>query len=135
MLDENIEVFREAIDAFNRRDFEAALALCHPRVEWIGDPRVSGAGRRQGHAEVKRYLESIPRYWEELRLEPERFVECGDKLLVLARMTARTRRGGPEIDRAFDQVIRFRNGKIIRGHWFLTREEALQAAGLGGRMP
>jgi ketosteroid isomerase-like protein len=80
---------------------------------------------------VKRYLESIPRYWEELRLEPEQFVDCGDQLLVLARMTARTRRGGPEIERPFDQVITLRDGKIIRGRWFLTRAEALEAARLG----
>jgi ketosteroid isomerase-like protein len=130
MSEENVDIFRRAIDAFNRSDFEAALALCHPEVEWIGDPRISGARMRHGHADVKRYLESIPRYWEELCLEPEQFVDCGDRVLVLARMTARTRRGGPEINRCFDQVIRFRDGKIFRGHWYLTRAEALTAAGL-----
>jgi ketosteroid isomerase-like protein len=130
MSQENVEVFRRAIDAFNRSDFEAALALCDPEVEWVGDPRVSGVRTRRGHAEVKRYLESVPKYWEELRLEPERFVDRGNQLLVLARMVARTRRGGPEIDRQFDQVISLHDGKIIRGRWFLTRDEALEAAGL-----
>jgi ketosteroid isomerase-like protein len=130
MSEKNVEIFRRAIDAFNRGDFEAALALCHSEVEWVGDPRVSGVRTRRGHAEVKRYLETVPRYWEELRLEPERFVDRGDQVLVLARMTARTRRGGPEIERQFDQVITLRDGKITRGRWFLTREEALEAAGL-----
>jgi ketosteroid isomerase-like protein len=130
MSQENVEVFRLAIDAFNRCDFDAALALCDPEVEWVGDPRVSGVQTRQGHPEVRQYLETIPRYWEELRLEPERFIDRGDQLLVLARMVARTRRGGPEIDRQFDQVITMRDGKIVRGRWFLTRDEALEAAGL-----
>ena len=133
MSQENVEIFRRAIEAFNRSDFDAALALCHPEVEWVGDPRVSGVRRRRGHAEVKQYLETVPRYWEELRLEPERFVDRGDQLLVLARMTARTQRGGPEIERPFDQLITLRAGKIISGRWFLTREEALEAAGLGPR--
>jgi ketosteroid isomerase-like protein len=91
---------------------------------------VSGVRTRHGHPEVRQYLETIPRYWEELRLEPERFIDRGDQLLVLARMVARTRRGGPEIDRQFDQVITMRDGKIVRGRWFLTRDEALEAAGL-----
>jgi ketosteroid isomerase-like protein len=131
----NIEIFGRAIDAFNRGDYEGALALCHSEVEWVGDPRVSGARTRRGHAEVKHYLESIPRYWEELCLEPERFVDRGDQLLVLARMTARTRRGGLRVERQFDQVITLRDGKIVRGRWFLTREEALEAAGLRADAP
>jgi ketosteroid isomerase-like protein len=107
------------------------LADVHPEVEGFDDPRVPG-GQTFGRSktEVKRYFESFSRYWESVRLVPERFVDLGDDVLVLGRMTARTRRGGPEIQRPLDQLVTLRDGKIIRNRIFSTRDEALEAAGL-----
>jgi uncharacterized protein len=130
MSQENVEIVKAAFAHASRGDFDGLLALFHPRVEWVEDPRVPGAITYRGHAEVKRYFESMPRYWEELRVEPERFVDYGDEVLALARVTTRARRGGPEIDRPFDAIFTVRDGKIVRGRWFSTRHDALDAAGL-----
>jgi uncharacterized protein len=131
MSEENVEIVRRSLDAFNRGDVEATLADVHPEVEGIDDPRVPG-GRTLGRSktEVKRYFKSLSRYWESVRLVPERFVDLGDDVLILGRMTARTRRGGPEIQRQLDQLITLRDGKIIRNRIFSTRDEALEVAGL-----
>ena len=91
-------------------DFDGLLALFHPGVEWVEAPGVPCAITRRGHAEVKRYFESMPRDWEELRIEPERFVDYDDEVLALARVTTRARRGGPEIDRPFDAIFTVRDG-------------------------
>jgi uncharacterized protein len=131
MSEENVEIVRRSLDAFNRGDVEAALADLDPEVEGIDDPRVPGGDRiGRGQTEVKRYFESLSRYWESVRLVPERIVDLGDDVLVLGRMTARTRRGGPEIERVLDQMVTLRDGKIIRNRIFSTRDEALEAAGL-----
>jgi hypothetical protein len=61
---------------------------------------------------------------------PERFVDRNDDVFVFGRMIARNRRGGPEIERTLDQVVTLRNGKLVRGRVFSSREEALEAAGL-----
>jgi ketosteroid isomerase-like protein len=73
---------------------------------------------------------SLSRYWETVRLDPERYVDLGDDVLVLGRMTARTRRGGPEIERPLDLIVTLREEKIIRVRVFSDRAEALEAAGL-----
>jgi uncharacterized protein len=131
MSQENVEIVRRSLDAFNRGDVEAALADLHPEVEGIGDPRVPGGQKtRRGDTEVKRYFESLSRHWESLRIVPERLVDLGDDVLVLGRMTARSRRGGPEIERALDQMVTLRDGKIIRNRMFSSRDQALEAAGL-----
>jgi ketosteroid isomerase-like protein len=113
----------------SRGDFDGLLALFHPGVEWVEDPGLPGAITRRGHGEVKRYFESMPR-WGRLRIEPERFVDYGDEVLALARVTTRARRGGSEIDRPFDAIFTVRDGKIVRGRSFSTRHDALNAAGL-----
>jgi len=130
MSEENVEIVRRSLDAFNRGDLETTFADVHPEVEGIDDPRVPG-GQTLGKSktEVKRYFESFSRYWESVRLVPERFVDLGDDVLVLGRMTARTRRGGPEVQRQLDQLVTLRDGKIIRNRIFSTRDEALEAAG------
>jgi ketosteroid isomerase-like protein len=130
MSEENVEIVRHSYEAGWKGDLEAALASYHPEVEVIDDPRVPGAKRMRGHAELKRYWESLSRYWESVRLEPERLVDLGDDVLVLGRMTARTRRGGPEIERALDLMATLREGKIIRLRLFSDRDEALEAVGL-----
>jgi ketosteroid isomerase-like protein len=130
MSKENVEVVKATFARSSRGDFDGLLALFHPGVEWVEDPHVPGAITHRGHAEVKRYFESMPRYGEELRFEPERFVDYGDEVLALARVTTRARRGGPEIDRAFDAIFTVRDGKIVRGRLFSTRHDALEAAGL-----
>ena len=63
MSQENVEVVRRAMDAYFQHGTEAMLAYMDPEFEWVEDPRVPGAITRRGHAEVKRYLESMPRYW------------------------------------------------------------------------
>ena len=130
MSQENVEVVKAAFARGSRGDFDAPLALVHPGAEWIEDPRMPGAITRRGDAEVRRYFESLPRYGEELRFELERFVDYGDEVLALARVTTRARRGGPEIGRPFDAIFTVRDGKIVRGRSFSTRHEALDAAGL-----
>ena len=130
MSQENVEVVKAAYACLNRGDFDAGLALMHPEAEWVEDPLVPGAKTRRGLGEIRRYVESMPRFWESLRVEPERFVDRGDEVLVLGRLTAHTRRGGPEIERTFDQMVTLRDGKIISIRWFSARQEALEAAGL-----
>jgi ketosteroid isomerase-like protein len=130
MSEENVEVVRRAYEAGNRGDVEAALADYHPEIEVIDDPRIPGAKTIRGVAEIKRYFESMTRYWESVRVVPERLVDLGDDVFVLGRMTARTRRGGPEIERALDSMVTLREGKIIRIRVFSGRAEALEAAGL-----
>jgi len=130
MSRENVEVVKAAYARASRGDFDGLLALFHPRVEWVEDPHLPGAITHRGHAEVKRYFESVPRRSEELRVEPERFVDYDDEVLALARVTTRARRGGPEIDRPFDAIFMVRDGKIVRGRSFSIRHDALEAAGL-----
>jgi len=130
MSEKNVEIERRSLDAFNRGDLEAAFADVDPETELIDDPRVPGGQTLRGKAEGERYFDSLSRYWESVRIVPERLVDLGDDVLILGRMIARTRRGGPEIERALDQMVTLHDGKIIRNRVFSSRDDALEAAGL-----
>lgn len=126
MSQENVEVVRRAIEAFNRR--EIALDWFDPEVEWIEDPRYPGAETFHGPAGVER---SVRQWWDawEIELDPQEFIDVGDQVVVLGH--GHYRGGGSEVPLTaeFASVYDFRDGKIVRAEVFPTRGEALEAVG------
>ena len=61
MSEENVELARRAIDAFNRRDIDSFLALCDPDVVFISRHLgLEGGGRTlHGHDGVRTWWESL----------------------------------------------------------------------------
>jgi len=70
--------------------------------------------------------------WESYRIEAEEFIDAGDEVVVLARVRARTRRGGVEMEHAPGAVWTVEGGRIRRIEFYLERSEALEAVGQRG---
>jgi ketosteroid isomerase-like protein len=82
MSQENVELVRNAIAAYNRRDFEAMRAMNHPdvQVDWSSS-RGLEAGVYQGWEEVRRFYKGFFEMFE-VNIEPDRFIESGDSVVV-----------------------------------------------------
>ena len=127
------DTIREGIEAFNRRDFDAALELLDDGIVWH-----SFLSQTQG--EVLGSKEEIRAAWEsqvdvlDLRAEPEEYIPVGDdKVVVPIRMVACGR--GSEMSLAASIVWVWTLGDDGRGtcvEVFDTRESALAASGLAG---
>ena len=74
---------RRGIAAYNRRDFEALGALNHPDVEldWSAS-RGLEAGVYRGWEEVMRFHRNFLETFQEVVIEPNRFIESGDSVVV-----------------------------------------------------
>lgn len=68
--------------------------------------------------------------WERYELRAEEFIDAGDQVVVLARVRARTRRDGVEMEHAPAAVYTLRDGLVCRIEFYLDRDEAFQAAGV-----
>ena len=126
---ENADVVRRLFDAFNRGDFEGALALVQDDVEWGEPPDIPDTGGvYRGHeglvAEFARFLEA----WEELRVDLEEMTHVGGQVVVLTHWIGRSRGTRIEVDQRVAQVYELRDGKVARVRQFRTHEEALAAA-------
>ena len=130
MSQENVEKARDFIAAYNRRDLDAAVESFDPEIEWVLPARQSSDSCR-GPAEVRRFWEGLDETFEELRLEPQEFVDAGDHVATRLRHHGRGRRSGLEINEAmYHQVATFRAGRMVRIEYFGEWSEALEAAGL-----
>jgi ketosteroid isomerase-like protein len=69
--------------------------------------------------------------WRSYRLDVEEFIDAGDAIVVFARVQARTERDGVLVQHSPAAVWRIRKGKVAAIHFYLEREEALAAVGLG----
>ena len=66
----------------------------------------------------------------EVRFEPRSFTIRGDVIVSEWASTGRGEASGVPIEWTTFAVLRMREGKIARADGFLSRDEALQAAGL-----
>jgi ketosteroid isomerase-like protein len=125
MSQENTELIRRLFAAVDRQDWEAALGFFDPDVEWCPTE-----GTFRGLEGVVSSMVEWFEPWEEHHIEAEEFSEAGDEVLAVVRLTGRGVASGVEIDQRFFQVYAVRNGRIFRMVEFVTRDQALEAAGL-----
>jgi len=130
MSQENVDKTKEFIAAYNRRDFDAAVASFDPDVDWVLPERQNSDSCR-GPDEVRRFWEGIDETFEELRLQPQEFVDAGDRVATRLRHYGRGKESGIEIDEElYHQVVTFRAGRMVRIEYFAEWSEALEAVGL-----
>jgi ketosteroid isomerase-like protein len=130
MSEENVDKARAFIEAYNRRDFDAAVESFDSAIEWILPERQS-SDSCQGPGAIKRFWEELDETFEELWLEPQEFVDAGDRVATRLRHHGRGKLSGAEIDEEmYHQVATFRDGRIVRMEYFGEWSEALEAAGV-----
>jgi ketosteroid isomerase-like protein len=130
MSQENVEKTRAFIDAYNRRDFDAAIQDFHPQVEWIL-PDLMGYDSGIGTDHVLEFFRGLDESWADLRLRPQEYVDAGDRVAVRLRHYGRAKASGIELDEElFHQVSTFEDGTIVRMEYFENWESAREAAGL-----
>jgi ketosteroid isomerase-like protein len=130
MSQENVDKARDFIAAYNRRDFDAAVEAFDPEIDWVLPARQSSDSCR-GPSEVKQFWKGLDETFTELRLEPQEFIDAGDRVATRLLYYGRGKESGVELGgEMYHQVATFRDGRIVRMEYFGEWEEALDAAGL-----
>ena len=125
-----MEIFRETLEAFDRRDRAAWLATRDPDCEVIPSAMWPEADAVRGREAAWEFYVKVAEAFERLPVEDAELLDAGDKVLVHARSDVRGRASGAEVEIDYWIVITFREGRIARDQWFADRAEALEAAGL-----
>jgi ketosteroid isomerase-like protein len=127
--EENVDLVRAFLAAYNRRDFDAAVESFDPEIEWVLPERQSSDSCR-GPEEIKRFWEGLDDTFDAVRLDPLEFVDCGDCVATQLRYHTRGKGSGVEIEgELYHQVTTFRDGRMVRIEYFAEWPEALEAAG------
>jgi ketosteroid isomerase-like protein len=131
MSQENVELVRKSIDAWNRRDRETLMSYTTSDVEWdAAGPAAVEQPLYTGRDELARGTEALWETWEEFRLREREVRDLGESVLWMGRMALKGRASHAELDQEFAIRFSVREGEIARGKAFLSVREALEAAGL-----
>jgi ketosteroid isomerase-like protein len=133
MSQENVEVVLQGIEALNRRDVDAFVALGSPDVEWEDSVFWSEHARiYTGEAELREWFNQVVlEPWDSIHFEVEEITEAGDdRVFFGGLLTTRGKGSGVETQVRGWSVVWITNGKITRRQVSLDRAEALEAAGL-----
>ena len=134
MSEENVEIVRRVIDAWNRRDIEDLHALTDPEAEYVNSPTAIEPGTRRGRDETTAVMRA---QWESLtdaRTEIDRIYDRGEEVIASGRVSRRMPGSNARLE---DRVLvswKIRSGKIVRtevlGFGRAEVQSALEAAGL-----
>jgi ketosteroid isomerase-like protein len=130
MSQENVEIVRAAIDAWNRGEWDAAFKDVAPDIEFdntrdLGEWR----GVHTTPGEVKRTWEGFTELWESVSFEVEQVIDAGDQVVSRQSVTL-TGRDGIEVMVHGTLLWRLRDGAITHVVSYRELEDALEAAGL-----
>ena len=131
MSNENVELIRRIYARWERGDF-ATAEFFDPRIEYfrVGAEGVGGSGEWQGVGEMWRALLEWFQAFEDIKIESERLVDVGARVLVISRVTGRGRRSGLDLEYEVGHVFTIGNGRILRWEDYRDPAEALKAAGV-----
>jgi ketosteroid isomerase-like protein len=127
---QSVDILLRAIAAWNRADFDAALADVHPDVEWeLARLLPDTDGVYRGHEGVREFWRVFTGAWERISFEPDGPLhEIGDDLVLPVRFRATGRDSGMEIDGRFVHRYTFRDGRLRRFKVYVELDEALADA-------
>jgi ketosteroid isomerase-like protein len=127
---ENVEIVRRSLEAFNHSGIEAALAFDDPDIEWITTGTYAEANTYRGHAGVREYIGSYEAEFANMRMRPEELIEVGDQVVASVRITGTGKRSRVPVELTLTSVCSLHDGKVVRIHNYADKAEALEAAGL-----
>ena len=131
--EENLAVVRESFERFGiGTDLAGASQLWDEQVDWRA---IEGApddvGVFIGRDALVDYYQQWVDTFDDIRAVPEELINAGDDtVFAWVHVTGRMKESDSEIDMRLGIVYGIRDGLIVRGREYATRDEALEAAGL-----
>jgi ketosteroid isomerase-like protein len=128
MSQENVEVVRRVIDAFNRRDVATLQSLAAPRLEFSAG--LIGTSNYHGTEGIARFIREVDTAWSALQVTLDEVKDMGEMVLTKGRFIGRGRSTGAPVERHAFYVYRVERGKIAELKTYFSEGDALEAVGL-----
>jgi ketosteroid isomerase-like protein len=132
MSQENVEIVRAGMDAFNREDWDAALEVAAP--DFVLDMSRAIGPEQRGMYDLEKlrsFLEDLRGTFDSFQIEADEFIDAGEQVVVPTTSHGRGR-GGIEVTARTASVYTLRDGAVTRLVMYQERRQALEAVGLRG---
>jgi ketosteroid isomerase-like protein len=131
MAREDVDVITRMYEAWNGGDVIELLKVFDDEVEVrpaLGAMLSSTV--YTGRDGVAAWYSETYEPWADLRAEPQRFIDAGERTVVVVGLHARVAGGKVDVEAEIGHVLTVRNGRIARLDGYETPAAALEAVGL-----
>ena len=130
MSEENVEVVRRAMDAWNEGGPEQAKQFWAEDSELHDVPSLPDSRVVRGKDAVAAHFADVASVVGEMKATIVDVRAQGETVVMRVEMTVRGTQSGVGVPGEVTQVVEVADGRIQRARFFRTWEEALEAAGL-----
>ena len=136
MSQENVEIVREAMDAYNLGDKDGWAQFMDPELETFPVAEFPEPGPLIGPDAAWRFYQQFAgtmaatKLYETSGFETAELIDAGERVLACQRTPLRGRGSVEELKVKLWGVHTFDQGRWVRTQWFWERSEAVEAAGL-----
>jgi ketosteroid isomerase-like protein len=128
MSHENVEIVKEVLRAA-QTDWDLVSSKLDADVR-LDQSRFPDGGIYYGQAAFAAFYRRWFGTWDDLRVTPERFLEDGDRVVVLLTLEGRGKGSGAPVTLRAANVWTIRDAKVVQLVGYPNRAEALEAVGL-----
>jgi ketosteroid isomerase-like protein len=130
MREDTLNRLTEGVAAFNRGDLDGMLIPIHPEIRFQPLRAVLEGEVYEGHEGFRRWLDDMADDWEDFHLELVDVRPVGeDRVLVEAKIHARGRASGVQLDGPGAWLCDLRDDLIVGLRFYKDSDAALEAAG------
>jgi uncharacterized protein len=131
MSQADVEIVQRALEAFEQGGVDATLRFYDAEVTWREAEDEPEAETYRGHNGLRALVQKWLVPFDDLRIEPEEFIDAGEAVVMPYMFRGRERSSGNDITAPETWVFSLRDGKICEVREYRRKTEALQALGLG----
>ena len=126
-MPDNVETAKAAYEAFGNGDMDTLKEMFAEDAEWFSSDELPLGGKTEGRDQIIANFEQLPSYWDEFSVTPDEFIDGGDVVTVRGEQHGAGK--GGSFDCRFAHVMRFADGKLVRGEFYSDSAKAKAALG------
>ena len=134
MSQENVEILRAAFEAWNAVDMEALLAHFHPELVYHPRADEPDPSPHVGRDAYERLVRGFVDSFSEVTVEVLEVIDAGDHVIASTVLHVvlhgQGSASGAGVSDTYVFVHKLRDGLVVEGWEYRTKQEALEAVGL-----
>jgi len=128
VANDNAEIVKRGLRAYEERGVEGLLEFVHPEFEMTTPAAIAAEpDTYRGHQGLRRYFDSFFEIMDEVRMEPTEIIARGDDVLIRFDLVARGKSTGIEAVQKAYSIWEVDDG-LLRGIRFFFSDDELTAA-------
>jgi len=129
--EQNIDVLRDAVKAYNARDVDAFVVYFDPTIELHSAFSAVGGAVYHGHEGLRKFFRDFEETWgDEIHIEPEAYFDLGEQTLSCYVLHGRGLHSGVDVEMPSALVASWRDGLIVYLKAYAHREDAFAELGV-----